>query len=87
MFTEDDEKTWLLNLHAKVAKELLLAHDNETMSYAEIEVLLIEKSMLTESQILSNVLKPLIEEGKVTKMNLTSKRNFKGDSYRIGEIK
>ena len=87
LFTEDDEKTWLLNLHAKVAKELLLAHDNETMSYAEIEVLLIEKSMLTESQILSNVLKPLIEEGKVTKMNLTSKRNFKGDSFRIGEIK
>ena len=52
------------------------------------EVLLIEKSMLTESQILSNVLKPLIEEGKVTKMNLTAtKRNYKGDSYKIGDAK
>lgn len=88
LFTEDDEKTWLLNLHTEVAKELLLAHNNETMLYSEIEVLLIEKSMLTESQILSNVLKPLIEEGKVTKMNLTAtKRNYKGDSYKIGDAK
>lgn len=88
LFTEDDEKSWLLNLHADTAKELLLARDNETMSYSEIEVLLIEKSMLTESHILSNVLKPLIEDGKITKMNLTAtKRNYKGDSYKIGDTK
>lgn len=85
---EEDEKAWLLNLHADTAKQLLLSHNGETMSFAEIEILLIEKSMLAESQIIANVLKPLIEEGKVTKMNLTAtKRNYKGDSYKIGDAK
>ena len=87
-FTEKDEKSWLLNLHAETAKNLLLSHGGQTLSYSEIELLLIENSMLAEGQILANVLKPLIEEGKITKMNLTSrKNNFKGDSYRIGEAK
>ena len=87
-FGEKDEKSWLLNLHADTAKQLLLSHSGETMSFSEIEILLIEKSMIAERQIIANVLKPLIEEGKVTKMNLTAtKRNYKGDSYKIGDAK
>lgn len=86
LFTEEDDRAWLLNLHAQNAKELILSQKDKTMSYSEIEILLIEKSMLAENQILNNVIKPLIEDGKITKLNLvTTKRNYKSDSYTIGE--
>lgn len=85
MFTQQDERQWLLALHAEDAKKLLLSHSGKTLSYPEIELLLIEKSMLTESQIIKNVLDPLINSGKIEKLNLApTKRNYKKDSYVIG---
>lgn len=37
--------------------------------------------MLKDSHIKDYLLKPLIEQGKVLKNNLKSKRDFKNDSY------
>lgn len=88
LFTEEDEQGWLLKLHAEEAKKLLLFNSGKTLTYSEIEMLLIEKSMVKEGQIISHVLKPLIEEGKAIKRNFNvSKRNYKSDSYEIGESK
>ena len=85
MFTDQDERQWLLEIHAADARNLLLSQSGKTMTYQEIELLLIEKSMLMESQIIKNVLVPLIETGSLKKLNLTpSKRNYKRDTYRIG---
>ena len=46
--------------------------------------LLIENTMLMQSHIINNVLKPLIKEGKIKKMGRVSARNFKADTYKRG---
>lgn len=88
LFSKEDEKKWLLALHSEEARNLLCEKQGEIMTYSQIEVLLIEKSILKESQILKNVIKPLIKEGKITKMNrVPIKSNYKDDSYKIGDVK
>ena len=52
--------------------------------YEEIEALLIENTMLMQSHIINNVLKPLIKEGKIKKLGHVSARNFKADTYKRG---
>lgn len=85
LFTVQDERQWLLEMHATDARNLLMSQTGKTMTYQEIELLLIEKSMLMESQIIKNVLDPLIEAGSIKKLNLApTKRNYKKDSYEIG---
>ena len=54
------------------------------LSYEEIEALLIENTMLMQSHIISNVLKPLIKERKIEKTGRVSARNFKADTYKRG---
>lgn len=85
IFTVQDERQWLLEMHAADARNLLMSQFGRTMTYQEIELLLIEKSMLMESQIIKNVLDPLITAGSIKKLNLVpTKRNYKKDSYEIG---
>lgn len=85
LFTEEDETQMRLDSYAYEAKELLCFNMTEKeMSYEEIEVLLIENTMLMQSHIINNVLKPLIKEGKIKKMGRVSARNFKADTYKRG---
>ena len=74
-----------LDSYTYEAKELLCFNMTEKeMSYEEIEALLIENTMLMQSHIINNVLKPLIKEGKIKKMGRVSARNFKADTYKRG---
>lgn len=84
-FTVDDERGWLLEMHSKEASEMLLKQFmSKCVSYEEIEVFLIENSMLSGSQIIVNVLKPLITSGRIIKKGLVQrKNNYKSDSYEI----
>lgn len=85
LFTEEDETQMRLDSYAYEAKELLCFNMTEKeMSYEEIEALLIENTMLMQSHIINNVLKPLIKEGKIKKMGRVSARNFKADTYKRG---
>ncbi len=87
LISEEDEKQWLLERHSREAKDLLMKCKGAILKYTDIEILLIEKSMLKEGQILKNVLKPLIAEGKIIKLNeVSSARNFKDDSYKVGDL-
>ena len=87
LISEEDEKQWLLERHSREAKDLIMNFKGAVLKYTDIEILLIEKSMLKESQILKNVIKPLIEEGKIIKLNeVSSVRNFKDDSYKVGDL-
>ena len=71
------------NSHADAFGQLV----KENPKYTDIEILLIEKSMLKEGQILKHVIKPLIAEGKIIKLNeVSSVRNFKDDSYKVGDL-
>jgi hypothetical protein len=84
-FTLDNEKAWLLELHSREAKKILLDNFNsKCMSYEEIEMFLIENSMLSSSQIIDNVLKPLIASKQIVKKDLVQRKsNYKNDSYEI----
>ena len=87
LISEEDEKQWLLERHSQEAKDLLMKCNGAILKYTDIEILLIEKSMLKEGQILKHVIKPLIAEGKIIKLNeVSSVRNFKDDSYKVGDL-
>ena len=52
-------------------------------TFKEIELFVIENTLLKESQILEYVIKPLIKDKRITKMNTVQKNNYKQDSYRF----
>ena len=56
---------------------------NRTITYNDIEIFLIENTMLNAAQIVNNVIKPMIAAGQIEKCGLVRKNNYKGDSYRI----
>ena len=71
-----------LNSYSRHVRKLLLEQfEGKIISYKEIENYVLENSMLKSSQIIANVLKPLIANNKIQKQNLQNKRNFKEDSY------
>ena len=82
MFTPKDEEKFSLNLYAAEAKDMLCEkYVGQTVSWNDLELFLIEHTMLKESQIIKNVLRPLIEAGHVKKYNLYGKSNYKKDLY------
>lgn len=85
MFTAEDDKTDMLDVHAREAKALLLAKfPSQCITYDELEIFIIENTMLSGTQIIRNVLFPLMESGQVIKKNLVQKKsNYKGDQYYI----
>ena len=89
IFTEADEKDWMIESHSTIAKELLLEHfsGKGEIEYVTIESFIIENTMLNGNQILEHVLKPLIQDGKVKKMGYVSRSsNYKKDKYIVGAI-
>ncbi|WMJ77862.1 three-Cys-motif partner protein TcmP [Sedimentibacter sp. MB35-C1] len=83
IFTEEDDKNFLLETHANEAKSMLLSeYKGMTVPYSAILVFLAEKTMMKESQFLKSVVKPLVKEGKIKKCgNVSRKSNYKDDSY------
>ena len=82
LFTPADEEAAILSSYSEEAKEWLCdMFSGLTVSWTNIERFLIESTMLKESQIIQNVLKPLIDTGKVKKCNLHGKSNYKKDSF------
>lgn len=82
LFTEADETAAALASYSVEARELLCdVFSGFTVPWADVERFLIENTMLTESQIIRNVLKPLINAGKINKCNLCGKTNYKKDSF------
>lgn len=88
MFTDNDERQFLLRIHSDSAKHLLVKNfSNETVPYGKIEQFLTEYTMLQTTHYLGNVLKPLIAEGKVIKKCITkNKANYKSDEYYFEEV-
>lgn len=82
LFSAADEKAAILSSYSEEAKEWLCdVFSGLTVPWTDIERFLVENTMLTESQIIQNVLKPLINTGKVKKCNLHGKANYKKDSF------
>lgn len=82
LFTSEFQKTSNEYLYSEEAKERISAeYKGCTKTYKEIEEYVISNTMLNASQIIDNILKPLIKEGKIEKCNLKNTRNFKNDNY------
>ena len=71
-------------MYISEAKELLMENfRNYTISYDTIAAFLLDTTMLKKGQILSGVIKPLIHDGKIVKMNNNGARDFLRDEYII----
>lgn len=82
LFTAKDDEDYSLHTYATEAKALLCQkYMGQAVSWHDIELFLIEHTMLKESQIIRHVLRPLIETGAIKKHNLYGKSNYKADSY------
>ena len=55
----------------------------QTLSFKKIKDFILLKTIMKEGQIINNILKPLISEGKIIKMNKNGKKNYKDDDYEI----
>lgn len=87
IFTEADEKDWMIESHSSTAKESLVEYfsGKGEIEYVTIESFIIENTMLNGNQILEHVLKPLIQDGKVKKMGYVCRSsNYKKDKYIVG---
>jgi three-Cys-motif partner protein len=84
LFTPEMDKDMSLNEYSNFAKEMLLNnYENKTVSYKELEIYLLENTMLKSTHIIGNVLKPLIFDSKIIKQNLKGKANYKADNFII----
>lgn len=82
MFTPQENKRIKLDEYAEEAKKIVrTAFTGMTVTYESIERKILEETMLTATQIIDPVLKPLIAEGKLQKCGNAGKRNYKGDNY------
>ena len=85
-FSTDDEKELRAKEYATEAKRMLLKKYSGTIvSYTTIEMYVIENTMLREGQIIKYVIKPMIDEGIITKNGGTrTSGNYKKDTYTVG---
>lgn len=82
LFTAKDDEDFSLHTYATEARTLLCQkYMGQTVSWNDLELFLIEHTMLKETQIIRHVLRPLIETGAIKKHNLYGKSNYKADSY------
>ena len=79
-----DDTEMNLSMYLDEAKEKLLEKcDNCTLSYEKISNFLLENTMLKKGQILCGVIRPLIADGKIIKMNNKGVRIFLNDEFKI----
>lgn len=84
LISDDDDKKFLLNKYAEEAKIMLSNYfTGKTVSFNEIDEFLMESTMLKESQIIENIIKPMLSVGTIAKQGLVRKNNYKGDKYYI----
>lgn len=70
--------------HSNIAKSKLTHNFSlQTLSFKKIKDFILLKTIMKEGQIINNILKPLISEGKIIKMNKNGKKNYKDDDYEI----
>lgn len=82
-----DDRQMNEEYYCEEAKKLTLEHfNNQEVSYKEICIFLLENSMLRKGQVLRGVIKPLIAEGLICKLNLNGERNFTEDKFYIRNV-
>jgi len=83
LFTDNDDRQLLLDIHASAAKDLLQQKfAGQTVAYEQIKQFLTENTMMRTTDFLRSVLKPLIKQRLVIKQGIPkNKSNYKNDEY------
>lgn len=82
LFNDDFQKQSNEDVYSIKARELLITKFNkQTITYNEIEEFVICSTMLNSSQVANNLLRPLVNERKVLKLNKYGARDYKKDSF------
>ena len=77
LFDDSEFKEMNVQNFSKEAQELLCKMFNsKTVDYQTISEFVLEHTMLKDSHIINNLLNPLIEQGKIIKNNIKSKRDL-----------
>lgn len=81
-----DDKQLNEDYYCNEAKNIVISkYSGYEVTYDEILIYLLEHSMLKKGQILRGVIKPLIKENKIEKLNYSGKNNYLNDSYLVKE--
>lgn len=85
LFSQSDDACWRKNCYAREAQLFVTqyATKQEEISFKEIESNVIERTMLKGSDVLSYVVKPLLQQGVIKKCGKVKKNNYKNDFYII----
>ena len=84
LFDSKELQTYALQEYTSDAKNLLLQNFRGTgYTFEEIELFIIQNTMLRSNHVIKHVIKPLMETGQIIKEGLVNSRNYKGDRYTI----
>lgn len=83
LLNEDDDRSFLIEIHAKEAKTVLFNYySGKKVAYGDLEKFLVENTMMKNSDFIERIIKPLIKEGKIFKCgNVKNRNNYKNDEY------
>ncbi len=84
LFSEEDSQDMAAKRYAQECISNIIAiFTGREVPYYVIEQYVLERSLLKSSQVITYIIKPMLQEGKLIKKNLTQKNNFKKDNYVI----
>ncbi len=84
LFSDNEVQETQSEYFARNARQLLVKEfSGRTIDYQDIALFLLERTLLKSSDFISKVIKPLIKNGIINKMNLKGKINYKEDSYKF----
>jgi three-Cys-motif partner protein len=86
LFSAKTEREMAVEHYSIEAQELLMERfAGQALTYTEMEIYIIENTMLEDSKIIKHVIRPLIEKSKIIKSGIPKiKNNYKDDTYIIG---
>lgn len=83
-FTPEQDAEMYVEYYAMDANQLIYkAFRGQEKNYKDIELYVIENTLLKESHIIKHVIKPLIENNKIKKLDTIRKSNYKQDKYQF----
>ena len=77
---------YIKNDNLNTVKNKLNEFIGKSVSYKDIEKIVLESTIFTESHIIKYIIKPLINERVLIKQNLISTRNYIDDKYKVSTI-
>ena len=79
----DDKNINELYYSKEAQDKLIEKYQTKEVSYDNINIYILENTMLKKGQIIRDVIKPLVENGKIIKRDIKSKKDFAHDLYYI----